>query len=94
LTGTRYDRKCPDLIIDGKFYECESYIPPFKKRKAINMIAHRLKQSSRIIINNNKGAAHRRIKRNINDRVVNDKQAIDEVWLYEKGYVVLLYKKQ
>jgi hypothetical protein len=94
LDGTVYERKCPDLIIDGVFYEYESYRPPFKKGKIPHMISKGLKQSSRIIINNNKGANHRYIHRLAFDRAVVEKQNIDEVWVYEKGKVYLLYKKQ
>jgi hypothetical protein len=92
LNGTKYERKCPDLIINGKYYEYESYTPPFKKGKISNMISKGLKQSSRIIINNNKGASDRYIKRNIYERLKsrNFRQDIDEVWLYEKGKVKLL----
>jgi hypothetical protein len=28
-----YERKCPDLIINGQYYEYENYRPPFKKEK-------------------------------------------------------------
>jgi hypothetical protein len=94
LDGTAYERKCPDLIIDGVFYEYENYQPPFNKKKISNMISKGLKQSSRIIINNNKGANHRYIHRLAFDRAVVEKQNIDEVWVYEKGKVYLLYKKQ
>ena len=94
LIGTKYERKCPDLIINGKFYEYENYKRPFKSEKISNMISNGIKQSSRIIINNNKGSIHRSIKKNIHNRVVNEKQHIDEVWVYEKGCVTLLYKKQ
>ncbi|MDR0680989.1 MAG: hypothetical protein LBG15_03940, partial [Dysgonamonadaceae bacterium] len=38
LNGTGYERKCPDLIINGKYYEYESYTPPFKKEKISHMI--------------------------------------------------------
>ena len=65
LIGGKYERKCPDLIINGEHYEYESYLPPFKKEKVSNMISKGLKQSSRIIINNNKGASDRYIRRNI-----------------------------
>jgi len=94
LIGTKYDRKCPDLIINDMFYEYESYLPPFRKEKISNMISKGLKQSSRIIINNNKGANHRLIKKNIHNRIDNEKQIIDEVWVYENGKIILLYKKQ
>jgi hypothetical protein len=94
LNGTKYERKCPDLIINGQFYEYESYMPPFKKDKISNMISKGIKQSSRIIINNNKGANLRLVKRNIYNRTFIEHQHIDEVWVYEKGKVYLLYKKQ
>ena len=96
LIGTIYEHKCPDLKIGELFYEYESFEPPFKKRKIANMISHGAKQSSRIIINNNKGASDRYIKRNIYERLndKNFKQDIDEVWLYEKGKLRLLFKKQ
>ena len=38
LEGTDYYRKCPDLLIDGEFYEVESYLPPFRKEKISHMI--------------------------------------------------------
>jgi hypothetical protein len=94
LNGTKYERKCPDLIINGKYYEYESFMPPFSKRKISNMISKGLKQASRIIINNNKGGKDMYIGRNIHNRVINEKLDIDEVWLYEKGEVRLLYKKK
>ena len=93
LIGTKYERKCPDLIIKGKFYEYESFVPPFSKKKVSTMLKKGLLQSSQIIINNNKGASDRYIKKLIYDRI-NKGQTIDEVWLYEKGQLRLLYKKQ
>jgi len=96
LEGTKYYRKCPDLLIDGMFYEVETYIPPFKKEKISHMIKKGSLQSSRIVINNNKGASDRYIRRNIFERLQdkNFKKDIDELWLYEKGKLRLLYKKQ
>ena len=58
------------------------------------MLSRGIKQSSHLIINNNKGAIHRNIKKNIHNRIINRKQSINEVWVYEKGNVILLYKKQ
>jgi hypothetical protein len=95
LMGTPYERKCPDFIIDGVFYEYENYQPPFRKQKISNMISKGLKQSSRIIINNNKGVTDRYILTNIHNRFRDKtfKSNINEVWVYEKGKVRLLYKK-
>jgi hypothetical protein len=94
LIGTKYERKCPDFIIDGVFYEYESFLLPFKKRKLANMISHGSKQSSRIIINNSRGASDRYIIRNIRERLAdkNFKLKINEIWLYEKGKIRQLYK--
>jgi hypothetical protein len=93
LKGTKYERKCPDLIADGVFYEYESFVPPFKKEKTGNMLSKGLKQSSYVIINNNKGASDRFIKKNIFDRIKLG-QIVDEVLIYEKGKIRLFYKKQ
>lgn len=91
LIGTKYERKCPDLQVGDKFYEYESFVKPFKKEKIKAMISHGLKQSSRIIINNSKGAADRFINRSIHVRIAQGLK-IDEVWLYEKGKLRLFYK--
>jgi len=94
LIETAYAGKSPDLIIDGIFYEVESYIPPFDNRKISKMISRGAAQSSRIIINNTKGASDRFIRDNIYKRM-KDKTfhlEINEVWLYEKGKVRLFYK--
>ena len=93
LIGTKYERKCPDLIVNEKFYEYESYLPPFNRDKLYRMFSRGLSQSSNIIINNNKGASHRFIKNAIGNRIRLG-QAIDEVWVYEKGEIILFYKKQ
>jgi len=42
--------KCPDLEIDGIFYEFENYTPPFRKIKISHMLNSGFKQSDRIII--------------------------------------------
>ena len=96
LIGTAYERKCPDLKINEFFYEYESYIPPFKKEKISHMIRKGSKQSPLIIINNNKGASDRFILRNIKERIADKKfkYEINEVWLYEKGKLRLLFKIQ
>ena len=96
LIGTRYYRKCPDLFIDGCFYEYESYDRPFKSRKISHMLKRGAEQASRIIIDNNKGASDRFIINMIENRL-KDKSFrgdIEEVYVYEKGTVRLLFKKK
>ena len=93
LIGTIYERKCPDLKIGEHFYEYERFSHPFKKKKISNMISQDVKQSSRIIINNNKGASDRYIRDNIYKRL-KDKTFnynICELWLYEKGKTRLFF---
>lgn len=92
LLGTKYENKCPDLLIDGKFYEYESFKRPWNKRKISNMLSHGLEQSDRIIIDNNGGANDRFIQRSIELRRKLPKSQIKEVWLYEKGKVRLFFK--
>ena len=82
-----------DLLVDNYFYEYESYEKPWCKKKIQRMLTHGTRQSSRIIINNNKGAVDRHIRKLIMARV-NLNAPIDEVWKYEKGEIHLLYKKQ
>ncbi|MDR0833059.1 MAG: hypothetical protein LBN93_02580 [Candidatus Symbiothrix sp.] len=94
LTGTIYERKCPDLIIDGVFYEYESFVPPFKKEKIRHMISKGLQQASRVIIKNG-GADDNFIQKCILNRI-NEKifrYQIDEVWVFEEGTFRVLYKQ-
>jgi hypothetical protein len=83
-------------VMDGEFCEFESYTPPFNGNKILHMLSKGLKQSSRRIINNNKGASDKRIIANIHKRIrdKNFEHNIDEVWVYEKGRVRLLFKKE
>jgi hypothetical protein len=91
LIGTRYYRKCPDLLIDGRYYEFESFIAPWTKKKVSHMLSSGMKQCSRLIIDNNKGASDRHIRKLIQARI-HLNAPLDEVWLYEKGEVRLFYK--
>lgn len=92
LMGTPYEKKCPDILIDNRFYEYESFERPFSKRKIGRMISHALLQSNRIIIDNNKGASDRYILKNIVARL-KDGRTLKELHLYEKGEVRLLHKE-
>ena len=91
LMNTKYERKCPDLLIDDKFYEYEGFEKPWKKEKVRRMVSHGMKQSSFMIINNTKGASDRFIRQAIVAHI-NVGATINEVWLYEKGRKRLLFK--
>ena len=93
LKGTKYYGKNPDLLVGNKYYEVESYTRPFKKGKIRKMLNHGLVQSNNIIIDNTKGSSERYIKKLIYNRIKLN-QNVNEVWLYEKGKIRLLYKKQ
>ena len=91
LIGTKYERKCPDLMIDGELYEYEGYVKPWNIKKVSRMFTHGLKQSDRLIINNTKGCSDRYLRRQIADRL-NINMSIAEVWVYEKGKKRLFFK--
>ncbi len=92
LTGTSYERRNPDLYIDGLPYEHEGYITTNAKRAFKNMINGGQAQSSRIIIDEVM-LTERYMKRNIFDRITREDQVIDEVWILSGKEVRLLYKK-
>jgi hypothetical protein len=50
LIGTRYYRKCPDLLVDGDFVEYESYTTTQSKNAFRNMMHSGLEQSDSVII--------------------------------------------
>ena len=90
LIGTKFERKCPDLIVDGRFYEYESYVRPWNKRKLANMLSDGLKQSDRIILDNRSGTSLRQILRAINARL-NVNAQIAEVWVYDGDSILDIY---
>ena len=92
LTGTKYERKCPDLIVDEVFYEYEGYRRPWNRRKIKNMLAHGVMQSSFLIIDNTKGGADRLIRGAISRKNKIDPAALNEVWIYEKGHIRLFFR--
>lgn len=92
LIGTRYDWKCPDLLVDGLYYEYESFTSPWKKSKLSNMLKNGLKQAPRLIIDNNKGCSLRFYRNRIKSRE-NKNDSLVELWIYEKGNLKCLFKR-
>ena len=92
LKDTKFKNKCPDLRINGRFYEYEGYERPWNKRKISNMLSHGFAQSDRVIIDNGGGASDRFIKKAINARRRLPNAQIREVWIYEKGKKKLFFK--
>jgi len=91
LIGTRYYRKCPDLRMDGSFYEYESFVRPWTKRKLSNMLTNGLRQSDRIIIDNRDGTSIRQITRAVQSRL-NVNATITEVLAFDGIEVISIYK--
>ena len=92
LIGTKYEGKCPDLRIDGLWYEHEGFVTDNPKRAFRNMLSHGLKQANRIIMEK-PDLTERHMKRCIQNRI-NNGEDIVEIWLRDNyGNITLLYKK-
>ena len=92
LVDTKYEGKCPDLLIDGKWYEHEGFVKKKKKNAFRNMLRDGLRQSCRLIIDRPE-LTMRYMTRSIYNRLKNG-EVIEEVWLLNKdGSIDLLYKK-
>ncbi|WP_233247060.1 phage minor head protein [Prevotella sp. oral taxon 376] len=91
LMGTKYEGKCPDLLIDGKWYEHEGFATDNPKRAFRNMVTHGLKQSNRIIIDR-PDLTDGYMIRSIYGHIRQGKD-IKEVWVAEGEKLRLLYKK-
>ena len=92
LVGTKYEGKCPDLCIDGRWYEHEGFVSSNPKNAFRNMMRDGLQQADRIIIDR-PNLTDRYMRRSIIGRVERGED-IKEVWIREAdGKLTLLYKK-
>ena len=95
LIGTMYFRKCPDLLIDGEFYEYESYERPFQMERIERMITRGTKQAGNIVIDIRESSATKKV---INDKIQRLKgqksfsNPINSVWIYNGETVEEVYK--
>ena len=92
LTGTRYYRKCPDLLVDGDFVEYESYTTGQPKKALRNMLHNGLAQSDNIILrhcNLSDGYMLRSIRGYIQNGC-----AISSIQLFDGKSLRLLYKTE
>ena len=92
LFGTKYDGKCPDLWIDGVFYEHEGHISKNGKKAFRNMMNRGLAQSSRIIIEDC-NVTYSFILSSILGRQMIGIE-IEELWALNQQEVKLLYKSE
>lgn len=92
LVGTKFEGKCPDLNIDGKWYEHEGFTTTNPAKAFGNMLKHGLKQSNRLIIDEPE-LSESYMKRAIHHRLAQG-QDIEEIWLRRQdGSLKALYKK-
>ena len=92
LVGTKYEGKCPDINVDGEWYEHEGFTSSNPKNAFRNMMRDGLLQSDRLIIDR-PDLTERYMRRSIVGRIERGED-IKEVWLREKdGSLTLLYKK-
>ena len=92
LIGTKYEGKCPDLCINGIWYEHEGFTSANPKNAFRNMLNDGLKQSDRIVIDKPQ-LTERYIIHSI-ERRIRDGQNKKEIWTREPGgNIRLLYKK-
>ena len=91
LMGTKYEGKCPDLCVNGIWYEYESLTSSNPKRAFSNMMNHGLKQSGYLIIDK-PDLTEAYMKRVIRQRIKGG-QAIEEIWIKDSSDIRLLYKK-
>jgi hypothetical protein len=92
LIGTRYYRKCPDLLVDGVFVEYESFKSDQPKNAFRNMLHNGLAQSDNIIIR----------QCNLTDRYMYQQirgqsqkgYSVSNVWIFDGKEVRLLYNTE
>jgi hypothetical protein len=92
LVGTKFEGKCPDLNIGGKWYEHEGFVSVNPKNAFRNMLTDGFKQSNRLIIDEPE-LSEAYMKRVIRYRLTQG-QDIAEIWLRRPdGSLKPLYKK-
>ena len=90
LRGTPYYGKCPDLLVDGVWYEHEGFSSVNPKSNFSNMLHRGLSQSERIIIEKC-SLSERIMRKSIRDRLASDVR-IKEIWIRDEGVLTLFFK--
>ena len=90
LRGTPYYGKCPDLLVDGVWYEHEGFCGSNPKRSFRNMCNHGFKQSERVIIEDC-GLTERQMRKSLAERLKNG-IAVDELWIHDDEGLRLFFK--
>lgn len=90
LRGTPYYGKCPDMQVDGVWYEHEGFSGEKPKRSFRNMCNHGFKQSDRIIIEDC-GLTDRQMRKSLAERIKKG-SSVAELWIRTAEGLRLYYK--
>lgn len=90
LRGTPYYGKCPDMTVDGVWYEHEGFTGQHPKSSFRNMCNHGFKQSDRIIIEDC-GLTDRQMRKSLAERIKKG-TLIEELWIRNISGLRLFYK--
>lgn len=83
LENTIYQGKCPDLRVDGLYFEHEGFSPTGnQKNRLSNMLTRGVKQSDRLILEYS-GDTDWYVRHTIRRRINNEGQNIKELWIIE-----------
>jgi len=91
LINTKYEGKCPDLRLNGIYYEHENFTTDKPKKALKNMLNGGIKQASHLIIEDC-GLSESYILRNVKTRIFVEKQDIQEIWIKQGKELKLLFK--
>ena len=92
LIGTRYYRKCHDLLVEGNYVEYESYTSDRPKNAFRNMLHNGLAQSEIIILREcglSDGYMLRKVQSKIREGI-----PISHIWVFGGEDLRLLYKSE
>ena len=92
LKGTPYYGKCPDLLINGVWYEHEGFSGEKPQRSFRNMCYHGLKQCDRLVLEDC-GLTFGYMYRSLLGRLDRNEK-IKEVWIHSEQEMRLLYKAE
>ena len=92
LRGTPYYGKCPDLLVDGLWYEHEGYSNVNPKTNFSNMMKRGLRQSNRVIMEDC-GLTDGYMKRNVLVRI-SENQRIREVLVRKGDEIRVIFKAE
>lgn len=92
LIGSRYYRKCPDLLVDDEYVEYESFKTDDSRNAFRNMLHNGLAQSDRVVLrhcNLTEGYMRRMIYGKISKGI-----PVHAVWIWDGENLRLLYKTE